>query len=156
MAIHVAHTRAIVWDVRRSARNGRCIGSGMNGMTENDATLHHIGFVGWIRSEPWDGFVRSLAMRWDGRIIYDPMQTVYVSFFQPALAGNAVIELAEPEGNGSAVHKFVQRGGGFFSERAESGSQLIIPSGRTNLNRNFGLPNRIQTMPFASDTISGA
>jgi methylmalonyl-CoA/ethylmalonyl-CoA epimerase len=40
------------------------------------------------------------------------VQTVFVSFFQPALAGNAVIELVEPEGNGSAVHKFLQRGGG--------------------------------------------
>lgn len=79
---------------------------------ENDATLHHIGFVVASIQTAAAGFIRSLALEWDERIIHDPVQTVYVSFFRPTRPGNAVIELVEPEGNGSAVHKFLQRGGG--------------------------------------------
>jgi methylmalonyl-CoA/ethylmalonyl-CoA epimerase len=107
-------------------------------MTENGAALHHVGFVVASIQSAAAGFVRSLALEWDGRIIHDPTQTVYVSFFRPALAGNAVIELVEPEGNGSAVHKFLQRGGGLHHlcyevdsleqqlERARVNRDLII------------------------------
>jgi len=107
-------------------------------MMESGATLHHIGFVVASIQSAAAGFVRSLALEWDGRIIHDPVQTVYVSFFQPALAGNAVIELVEPEGNGSAVHKFLLRGGGLHHicyevdsleqqlERARANRDLIV------------------------------
>ena len=81
-------------------------------MLENGAGLHHVGYVVPSIQAAAAGFAASLALEWDGRIIHDPAQTVYVSFFQPRAAGNPVIELVEPEGNGSAVHKFLQRGGG--------------------------------------------
>jgi methylmalonyl-CoA/ethylmalonyl-CoA epimerase len=79
---------------------------------ENGVGLHHVGYVVPSIQGAAEGFVRSLALQWDGRIVHDPLQTVYVSFFEPCAAGNPVIELVEPEGNGSAVHKFLQRGGG--------------------------------------------
>ena len=81
-------------------------------MLENGAMLHHVGYVVPSIQAAAAAFAASLALDWDGRIIHDPLQTVYVSFFQPRAAGNPVIELVEPEGNGSAVHKFLQRGGG--------------------------------------------
>ena len=59
-------------------------------MMENGATLHHVGFVVASIQSAAAGFVRSLAMQWDGRIFHDPLQTVYVSFFQPALAGGSL------------------------------------------------------------------
>jgi len=78
----------------------------------NEVRLHHIGYVvGSIQREA-EKFTRSLALNWDGKIIHDPLQTVYVSFFHPDAAGNPTIELVEPEDNGSAVHKFLERGGG--------------------------------------------
>jgi methylmalonyl-CoA/ethylmalonyl-CoA epimerase len=78
----------------------------------NEVQLHHVGYV--VRSIPQEAetFARSLALDWDGKIIHDPLQTVYVSFFHPTVDGNPTIELVEPEDNGSAVHKFLQRGGG--------------------------------------------
>lgn len=79
---------------------------------DTGVTLHHVGYVVPSIQGAALGFAASLALDWDGRIIHDPLQTVYVSFFQPRAAGNPVIELVEPEGNGSAVHKFLQRGGG--------------------------------------------
>jgi methylmalonyl-CoA/ethylmalonyl-CoA epimerase len=105
-------------------------------MMENGATLHHIGFVVASIQSAAAGFVRSLALEWDGRIIHDPLQTVYVSFFHPALAGNAVIELVEPEGNGSAVHKFLQRGGGLHHLCYEVDS-LERQLERTRANRDL-------------------
>jgi methylmalonyl-CoA/ethylmalonyl-CoA epimerase len=105
-------------------------------MTENGSTLHHIGFVVASIQSAAAGFVRSLALEWDGRIIHDPVQTVYVSFFHPASAGNAVIELVEPEGNGSAVHKFLRRGGGLHHLCYEVDS-LEEQLERTKANRDL-------------------
>lgn len=56
--------------------------------------------------------MRSLGLTWDGRIIHDPLQTVTVAFLYPRSPGNPTIELVEPAGSGSVVHKFLQRGGG--------------------------------------------
>lgn len=79
---------------------------------ENGMALHHVGYVVPSIEDAAPGFVRSMALGWDGRIIHDPLQTVYVSFFFPQTAGNAVIELVQPEDTDSAVARFLQKGGG--------------------------------------------
>ena len=79
---------------------------------ENGVRLHHVGYV--VQSIPAaaEGLMRSLGLTWDGRIIHDPLQTVAVAFLYPSSLGNPTIELVEPAGSGSVVHKFLQRGGG--------------------------------------------
>lgn len=79
---------------------------------DNGVALHHVGYVVASIQGAAESFARSLALEWDGRIIHDPLQTVYVSFFSPKVAGNPVIELVQPEGEDSAVAKFLRRGGG--------------------------------------------
>lgn len=78
----------------------------------NEVRHHHVGYVVKSIRQEAEKLVCSLALHWDGKIIHDSLQTVYVSFFQPLVAGNPTIELVEPEDNGSTVHKFLQRGGG--------------------------------------------
>jgi len=79
----------------------------------NGVTLHHIGYVVASIRQSAEGFARSLGMQWDGRIIHDPRQTVYVSFLYAAGdETKPVIELVEPEGPQSVVARFLERGGG--------------------------------------------
>jgi methylmalonyl-CoA/ethylmalonyl-CoA epimerase len=79
---------------------------------ENGLSFHHVGYVVGSIQQAAPGFVGSLALKWDGRIIHDPLQTVCVSFFHPHSAGSPAIELVEPVGTGSPVHRFLERGGG--------------------------------------------
>jgi len=79
---------------------------------ENGVALHHLGYVVASIEKAAEGFVRSLALQWDGRIVHDPLQTVHVAFFYPRAAGNPTIELVQPEDGASAVARFLERGGG--------------------------------------------
>jgi len=79
---------------------------------ENRLALHHVGYVVASIDATAAGLARSLALDWDGRIVHDLLQTVYVSFLYPKVPGNAVIELVQPEGSESTVAKFLHRGGG--------------------------------------------
>jgi len=75
--------------------------------------LHHAGFVVADIEAGMAGFVRSLAARWDGRIIEDPLQKVKVAFLSTA-AGDAQIELVQPNAADSPVGRFLrEKGGGF-------------------------------------------
>jgi methylmalonyl-CoA/ethylmalonyl-CoA epimerase len=58
-------------------------------------------------------FARSLCLRWDGHVIHDPMQFVKVTFLPANLSTESTIELVEPTGPRSPVHKFAEAGGGF-------------------------------------------
>jgi methylmalonyl-CoA/ethylmalonyl-CoA epimerase len=82
------------------------------GDAENGLSFHHVGYVVRSIQEAAAGFTGSLGLEWDGRVIHDPLQTVCVSFFHAPAAGTPAIELVEPEGTGSAVHHFLERGGG--------------------------------------------
>jgi len=79
---------------------------------ENRIALHHVGYVVASIDDAAASFARSMVLDWDGRIVHDPLQTVYVSLFYPKLPGGAVIELVQPEGCESTVAKFLRRGGG--------------------------------------------
>ncbi|HEX4005001.1 MAG TPA: VOC family protein [Acidobacteriaceae bacterium] len=74
--------------------------------------LHHIGFVLASIREGAESFADSLAASWDGKIIFDPIQKVRVTFLQGAHAADALIELIEPGDPASPVSRFLERGGG--------------------------------------------
>jgi methylmalonyl-CoA/ethylmalonyl-CoA epimerase len=74
--------------------------------------LHHIGFVVGSIAEAAPHFAKSVLATWDGRVIHDPVQMVYVTFFRPAEPTDPMIELVEPAGERSPVLSFLSRGGG--------------------------------------------
>ena len=86
----------------------QCVGFllGTNGV------LHHLGFVVSSISAAAEDFAVSISARWDGEIIFDPIQRVRVSFFYPADTRNPVFELVEPVGEGSPVSNFLKKKGG--------------------------------------------
>jgi len=84
--------------------------------------MHHVGYVVRSIREAAQGFIDSLELEWDGRVIHDPFQTVCVSFFRPRAAGCPSIELIEPAGSGSAVERFLEQGGGLHHLCFEVGS----------------------------------
>jgi methylmalonyl-CoA/ethylmalonyl-CoA epimerase len=74
--------------------------------------LHHVGFVVASITASAEGFARSMSASWDGRIVHDPLQAARVSFLVTG-AGQPLIELVEPAGEGSPVARLAERGGGF-------------------------------------------
>ena len=81
-------------------------------MLETNTILHHIGFVVASISAVAEDFCRSMSARWDGQLIYDPMQRVRLAFFTPADPRNPVFELVEPAEPVSPVSNFLKKGGG--------------------------------------------
>jgi methylmalonyl-CoA/ethylmalonyl-CoA epimerase len=78
----------------------------------NDLKLHHVGFVVVSIPESAESFALSLGATWDGKVVFDPVQKVYVTFFQGHNPADPLIELVEPGGPESPVSQFLQRGGG--------------------------------------------
>jgi methylmalonyl-CoA/ethylmalonyl-CoA epimerase len=74
--------------------------------------LHHIGFVVFSIQESAEPFALSVGATWDGKIVFDPVQKVHVTFFQGHNPADPLIELIEPGGPESPVSQFLQRGGG--------------------------------------------
>ena len=74
--------------------------------------LHHIGFVVHSIQECAESFALSLGATWDGRVVFDPVQMVHVTFFQGHSPTDPLVELVEPDGPESPVSQFLQRGGG--------------------------------------------
>ncbi len=74
--------------------------------------LHHLGYVVKSISTVADEFAASISARWDGEIIYDPIQRVRVAFFSPVDSGNPVYELVEPASEDSPVTDFLKKRGG--------------------------------------------
>jgi methylmalonyl-CoA/ethylmalonyl-CoA epimerase len=75
-------------------------------------SLHHVGFVVADIAAEVKGFARSLAATWDGRVYEDPYQRVKIAFLT-LRPGDPLIELVEPMGQDSPVHRFLtERGGG--------------------------------------------
>lgn len=74
--------------------------------------LHHIGYVLASIEENAESFARSLCATWDGKVVFDPLQQVRVSFLQGANTADSLIELVEPGGLESPVSRFLNQGGG--------------------------------------------
>lgn len=75
--------------------------------------LHHIGFVVSSIQESAESFARSVGATWDGNTVFDPLQRVFVTFFQGHCPTDPLIELVEPGGPGSPGSLALKRGGGF-------------------------------------------
>lgn len=76
------------------------------------AVLHHLGFVVSSISATGEEFAASMSAHWDGKITYDPIQRVRLSFFNPCDERNPVYELVEPASDTSPVSAFLKKGGG--------------------------------------------
>lgn len=74
--------------------------------------LHHIGYVLGSIEKSAESFARSLGATWDGKIIFDPLQKVRVTFLKGANTADSLIELVEPGGSESPVSRFLNQGGG--------------------------------------------
>lgn len=85
---------------------------GHNPSLPDQLKLHHIGFVLASIEDSAEAFALSLGATWEGKIFFDPVQKVKVSFFKGAHGGDAMFELVEPGGTESPVTRFLERGGG--------------------------------------------
>lgn len=74
--------------------------------------LHHIGYVVASIEQSAAPFARSVGGSWDGKITFDPLQKVRVTFLKGADAADSLIELVEPGAPDSPVSRFLERGGG--------------------------------------------
>jgi hypothetical protein len=81
-------------------------------LESGNATLHHLGFVVASISAVAAEFAESISVRWDGRIIHDPIQRVRVAFFTPGDPRNPVFELVEPASGPSPVTSFLKNRAG--------------------------------------------
>lgn len=74
--------------------------------------LHHVGFVVPSIQAAIMDFKHSLSAEWNGHIFHDRLQKVNVTFLQTTVPGDAKVELVEPGGQDSPVHRFSKAGGG--------------------------------------------
>jgi methylmalonyl-CoA/ethylmalonyl-CoA epimerase len=77
-----------------------------------DPTFHHVGLVVASITDEGEGFARSLGIAWDREIIHDPLQQARVTFLRFSGRREPALELVEPAGRESPLHKFVAKGGG--------------------------------------------
>lgn len=75
-------------------------------------SFHHVGFVVQSISATGASFAASLGATWNGEIIHDPLQHARVSFMHCGAPDSPALELVEPDGEGSPLHKFLAKGGG--------------------------------------------
>jgi len=87
-------------------------GSGDKPGPSDAPKLHHVGFVVSSIQDSAESFFQALGASWDGKIIFDPVQKVRVSFFQGKNTADPLIELVEPGEPESPVSRFLERGGG--------------------------------------------
>ena len=76
------------------------------------ASFHHVGYVVRSIAEVGKDFAGSLGAEWDGVIIHDPLQEARVTFMRCGGPETPAIELVEPAGDNSPLHKVVAKGGG--------------------------------------------
>ena len=76
------------------------------------AHFHHVGFVVASIQGVGANFAKSLGTDWSGEIIHDPLQGARVTFLRCGGPETAAVELVEPTGESSPLHKFLSRGGG--------------------------------------------
>lgn len=76
------------------------------------AGFHHVGFVITSIDKSGKSFANSLGAEWNGEIIHDPLQEARVTFLRCGGPGAPAVELVEPAGEKSPLHKFLSRGGG--------------------------------------------
>jgi len=76
------------------------------------ATFHHVGYVVKSIAEVGEEFSKSIGAQWDGKIIHDPLQEAKVTFLFWGNGQGPSLELVEPAGDKSPLHRFLAKGGG--------------------------------------------
>lgn len=76
------------------------------------ASFHHVGYAVASIVDVGKDFARSIGANWNGEIIHDPLQEARVTFLRCGGPETPAIELIEPAGGKSPLHKFVSKGGG--------------------------------------------
>src|ERR1700741_4801185 len=76
------------------------------------ASFHHVGYVVSSIAKVGEDFARSLGAKWDGVIIHDPLQEARVTFMRCGGPETPAVELVEPAGDKSPLHKVAAKGGG--------------------------------------------
>lgn len=74
--------------------------------------IHHIGFVVDSIERTGKSFAESLALTWNQKLFFDPLQKVTVTFMKSTYRAEPQIELVEPLGEDSPVRSFLLKGGG--------------------------------------------
>ena len=82
------------------------------GSSFKTARFHHVGFVVASIENIGQQLSRALGAAWNGEIIHDPLQEARVTFFRWGGPETPAMELVEPAGEKSPLHKFVAKGGG--------------------------------------------
>jgi len=80
-------------------------------MAASPLRFHHLGYVVSSIETAMPGFVRSLLVTWDGRVVEDPLQKVRVAFLSTRPEA-PLVELVEPVGADSPGLRFLQEKGG--------------------------------------------
>lgn len=75
-------------------------------------SFHHVGFAMDSIEKSGPGFAKSLGATWDGNIIHDPLQEARVTFLRTRGPETPAVELIEPAGEKSPLHKFLVKSGG--------------------------------------------
>ncbi len=96
------------------------------------ASFHHVGYVVASIASVGRAFAQSLGAAWDGVIIHDPHQEARVTFLRCGGPESPAVELVEPAGEKSPLHKFVAKGGGLHHVCYEVDSlETQLEQGRT-------------------------
>ena len=74
--------------------------------------IHHIGFVVDSIERIGKSFAESLALTWNQKLFFDPLQKVTVTFMKSTHQAEPQIELVEPVEEDSPVRSFLLKGGG--------------------------------------------
>jgi len=95
--------------------------------------LHHVGFVVGSIAEVGHCFARSIGASWDGKVICDPLQGAEVAFLRYDGIDSPMIELVQPSGAASPLHRFLKGGGGLHHLCYEVDSlQIQLESSRSS------------------------
>lgn len=81
-------------------------------ITARAASFHHVGYVVASIADLGEAFARSIGAQWNGEVIHDPLQEARVTFLRCGGPEAPAIELVEPAGETSPLHKFAAKGGG--------------------------------------------
>lgn len=75
-------------------------------------SFHHVGYAVASIASIGKDFARSMGAVWDETVIHDPLQQARVTFLRCGDPNSPAVELIEPAGDSSPLHKFVAKGGG--------------------------------------------
>jgi methylmalonyl-CoA/ethylmalonyl-CoA epimerase len=111
--------------------------------------IHHIGFVVDSIERTGKSFAESLALTWNQKVFFDPLQKVSVTFMKSIYQAEPQIELVEPVGEDSPVRSFLLKGGGLHHLCYE------VPCLETQLEMSRSQGGKLVRRPMPAVAFSG-